>query len=83
MLSIRHLGLVLLLLVSSSLDLGRVELTEVSLVVIETLRVLMDDVGSDVVEESSVVRAGMSAGERRSRTRVAYTTRMVPCQVWR
>ena len=57
MLPVLQLRLVLLFKVLGSLGLGRIELTEVSFVVVKSLAVLMDDILSDVVEESSVVRS--------------------------
>jgi hypothetical protein len=56
MLPVRELSFVLLLLGEQSVRLGRVELGEVALEVVEPLRVLPDNVGSDGVEERSVVR---------------------------
>jgi hypothetical protein len=56
MLSVRKLSLVLLLLLLVPLLLGLVEVTEVTLPVIKSLRVLMDDIGSNRVKERSVVR---------------------------
>jgi len=56
-LSVCQLCLVLLLLGSSSFNFGSVEVGEVSFVVVQTLGVLVNNVGSDVIEEGSVVRA--------------------------
>ena len=49
MLSILHLRIILFLLVPRPLNLGRVELRKVTLVVVETLRMLMDDIGGNVI----------------------------------
>jgi hypothetical protein len=57
MLSVRKLSLVFLLLLLVSLLLCLVEVTEVTLPVVESLRVLVDDVGCDCVKERSVVRS--------------------------
>ena len=57
MLSVRKLSLVFLLLLLVPLLLGLVEITEVTLPVVESLRVLVDDVGCDCVKERSVVRS--------------------------
>jgi len=56
MLPVLQLRLVLLFKVLGSLGLGRIELTEVSFVVVKSLAVLMNDILSDIVEEGSVVR---------------------------
>lgn len=55
MLPVHKLSLVLLPEVLLSIALGRVELGKVTLVVVETLAVLMDDIGRDGIEECSVV----------------------------
>lgn len=57
MLSVRKLSLVFLLLLLVPLLLGLVEVTEVTLPVVKSLRVLMNDVGCDSVKERSVVRS--------------------------
>lgn len=57
MLSILQLCIVFLTLIPRSLGLRSVELSEVALIVVEALRVLMDDVGGYRIEESSVVRS--------------------------
>jgi len=57
MLPVLQLRLVLLFKVLGSLGLGRIELTEVSFVVVKSLAVLMNDILSDIVEEGSVVRS--------------------------
>lgn len=51
MLPVCELGVVLLLLRAGALCLGRIELREVTLEVVEPFRVLPDDVGRDGVEE--------------------------------
>lgn len=66
MLPVLKLGVVLLAQVLRSLRLGGVELGEVTLVVVQTLTVLVYNIGGDGVEESSVVGSegcerGMSA----------------------
>lgn len=58
MLSVHKLSLVLLLSVLVTLRLSGVELGEVALVVVETLRMLVDDVGRDGIKECTVVRSG-------------------------
>lgn len=57
MLSVRKLSLVFLLLLLVPLLLRLVEIAEVTLPVVESLRVLMDNVGCDGVKECSVVRS--------------------------
>lgn len=61
MLTVHELSLVLFLGILITLRLGSIELGEVTLVVIETLRVLMDNVGRDGIEERTVVRSIQSA----------------------
>jgi hypothetical protein len=53
------LRLVLLFEVLGSLGLGRIELAEVSFVVVKSLTVLMDNILGDVVKEGSVVGSEM------------------------
>jgi hypothetical protein len=55
MLPVHKLSLVLLPKVLLPIALGRVELGKVTLVVVETLAVLVHDIGRDGVEERSVV----------------------------
>ena len=57
MLSVLQLRLILLFEVLGSLSLGRIELAEVSFIVIKPLTVLMDNVLSDIVKERPVVRS--------------------------
>ena len=57
MLSVRKLSLVFLLLLLVPLLLRLVEIAEVTLPVVESLRVLMNNVGCDCVKERSVVRS--------------------------
>lgn len=56
MLPVLQLTLVLPLLLLLPLALCSIELSKVTLVVIETFTVLMNDVGSDCVEERTIVR---------------------------
>jgi hypothetical protein len=72
MLSVLQLGLVLFLLLLVPLLLGLIEIAKVTLPVVESLRVLVDDIGRDSVKERSVVRADdqkESLCEKRSLTR--------------
>ena len=55
MLTVLQLGLVFLLEILRSLSLGSVELTKVALVIIQSLRVLVDNVRCNSIEECSVV----------------------------
>lgn len=55
MLPVDKLSLILLPKVLLSIALGSVELGKVTLVIVETLTVLMHDVGRDGVQECSVV----------------------------
>jgi len=57
MLSICKLGFVLPLLLLVPLLLGLVEVAKVTLPIVETLGVLVDNVGCDCVKERSVVRS--------------------------
>ena len=57
MLPVSELRLVFLLEILGTIALGGVELGKVTLVVVETLAVLMDDICRDGVQECSVVRA--------------------------
>jgi hypothetical protein len=79
MLSVRELSLVLFLLLLVSLLLGLVEIAEVTLPVIESLRVLVDDIGCDCVEERSVVRSGYQLSSMQAGG-VTYTTKIVPAK---
>ena len=84
MLTILKLDLVFLLQISSSFGLGRVELREVALVVVEPLRVLVHDIGGDRVEERSVVGSiPRSAREMQVPDRMTHTTNRVLCHVCR
>jgi len=56
MCSILHLRVILLPLISGSFRLGGVKLTEIAFIVIESLGMLMDDVGCDSIKECSVMR---------------------------
>ena len=58
MLPVGKLRFVFLLEVLRTLALGGVELRKVTLVVVETLTVLMDNICRDCIQECSVVRAG-------------------------
>ena len=55
MLTILKLRLIFLLLILGSLHLGSVELGKVALVVIETLRMLVNNIGGSGIEERSVM----------------------------
>ena len=55
MLPVGQLRFVLLLEVLGSLALGSVELRKVTLIVVETLTVLMNNIRSDGIQECSVV----------------------------
>ena len=57
MLSVRELSLVFLLLLLVPLLLGLVEIAKVTFPVVESLGVLVNDVGCDCVKERSVVRS--------------------------
>lgn len=57
MLSVCELCLVLLLLLLVPLLFGLVKVAEITLPIVESLRVLMDDVSCNGVKESSVVRS--------------------------
>lgn len=57
MLSVLHLSLKLLLLLLVSLLACLVKVGEIAFPVVKSLRVLMDDVGRNGIEERSVVRA--------------------------
>jgi hypothetical protein len=57
MLSVGKLSLVFLLLLLVPLLLGLVEVTKVTLPVVESLRVLVNNVGRDCVKERSIVRS--------------------------
>jgi hypothetical protein len=80
MLSVRKLSFVFLLLLLVPFLLGLVEVTEVTLPVVESLRVLVDDVGRDCVKERSVVRSDCELLPYFSGSRT-YTTKIVPGQV--
>ena len=81
MLSVRKLSLVFLLLLLVPLLLGLVEIAEVTLPVVESLRVLVDDVCCDCVKERSVVRSASQLAL--STHEGTYTTKIVPGQVCR
>ena len=55
MLPVLQLRFVFLLLVLRPFGLGGIELREVAFVIIQSLRMLMNDIGSNSVEEGSVV----------------------------
>lgn len=57
MLSVDKLSLILLPKVLLSVALGSVELGKVTLIVVETLTMLMNDIGRHGIQECSVVRS--------------------------
>ena len=73
MLTILQLRLVLLLQILRSVSLGSVELGEVAFVVVESLRVLMDDIGCDSIEECSVVRTGLGISDAACRKQLVVS----------